>query len=314
MKLLLFSADPYQRAAATMLWPGYATPAQSPWHLPSEIPAHPHSGGPALWSRSSPLLHPLPFPAGFDLPLRTMAEADVKIEPLSSASPEAPCGIKDEIEEGKPFDPADYIRSFSPESAVRTPAMPLDPVVVKDEIQVVPDLEKPEAAESPEATESQADSQHPPIKQSPGSPGVNGHLPECVPSAGIDAAGSVEKKEEFESGGDPEFLGLRLLSESIEHFVSTKKQQESSIRIDPQDSGIAKKRWTQMDCISNPLDMLCAAALSQQGKESVLPATPSPVKPASARGCQPEFDFRSKLAELQRKYKEKQKELSNLSK
>lgn len=299
-----------------MLWPGYATPAQSPWHLQSEIPLHPHSGS-GLWSRSPPLLQPLPLTTGFDLPLRTIGDADVKIEPLSSASPDASHAIKDGVEEGKPFDPADYIRSFSPESAVEAPAAPLDSIVIKDEIQVVPDLQKspsPAAAHSPEAQQSQVISDLPPIKRSP-SPEAN-NWTERVPSPGIDPAASVPKKEELESGNDPEFLGLRLLSESIEHFVSTetKKEQESIIRALPEASGIGKNLWTQMDGVCNPLDVLCAAALSQQNKESVVAATPSPVTPASARGCQPEFDFRSKLAELQRKYKEKQKELSNLSK
>ena len=79
-----------------------------------------------------------------------------------------------------------------------------------------------------------------------------------------------------------------------------------------------------VEVAGNALDVLCAAALYQQtdpvttttttmaieGKEMATPCIP--LLPAGT-GFQMEFDFRSKLAELQRKYKEKQKELSSLS-
>jgi hypothetical protein len=92
------------------------------------------------------------------------------------------------------------------------------------------------------------------------------------------------------------FTGLHLLSDSIERFVSSIKK-ENSPPIRPPDAS------------ANPLDVLCAAALSE---ETVQTQAPTPAAPPQNEKF--EFDFRSKLAELQRRYKEKQKELNKLSK
>jgi hypothetical protein len=131
---------------------------------------------------------------------------------------------------------------------------------------------------------------------------------------------------------DSNYSGLQLLSDSIERFMATaaatttktfhrSEEHETSVMgsLDP------PPEISHVASGSNALDVLCAAALYQQVEQTSSPAAPTSESyvPAAAscatiadqrppHGFQIEFDFRSKLAELQRKYKEKQKELSSL--
>ena len=145
----------------------------------------------------------------------------------------------------------------------------------------------------------------------------------CVPNSLGDrnvppSLSTVQQQET--SVGLVDYSGLQLLSDSIERFVSA---DQSKLSNPPETIKIVKKEHCSdkpvtVEMAGNALDVLCAAALYQQSDppssssepREILPDTSCP-RPA---GFQVEFDFRSKLAELQRKYKEKQKELSSLSK
>lgn len=108
---------------------------------------------------------------------------------------------------------------------------------------------------------------------------------------------------------DAAYSGLQLLSDSIERFVCRA------------DSPPAGGRRASADVPGgNALDVLCAAALLGEPAD---PSPPTPLSPPAVPGGQStsacvdspkELDFRSKLAEIQRMYKEKQQILKHLSK
>lgn len=116
-----------------------------------------------------------------------------------------------------------------------------------------------------------------------------------------------------------DYSGLQLLSDSIERFVSS-DQAKLANQLQIMET-TKEERYSDnpvaMEMAGNALDVLCAAALYQQS-DSPESNEPTEISPSTScprpTGFQVEFDFRSKLAELQRKYKEKQKELSSLSK
>lgn len=283
--------DPYQRAAAAMLWPaGYGNPSQAPWGLATE--SHPPTPlSPWSMTRSAfelPTLRPEVSPAP---PAATPSSADtddVKPPPLVldvcqlRNIREDPVGIKEERRSPSiPDSPRSGTLCYSSDGES------LDLVTVDPPPVVV-------------------------IKQSL-SPDPPSNVPTTQPL---------------------EFSGLHLLSD-----VSTADRA----RRESQDDLASSRRSSLEATSTSSLDVLCAAALSQeqqqqQVEEKTVPATVSsarssvddvivtPVTSSSSSAAttspanapphafqMAEFDFRSKLAELQRKYKERQKELNNLS-
>jgi len=144
----------------------------------------------------------------------------------------------------------------------------------------------------------------------------------CVPNSLDDRSvpSPISTVQQQENSAD--YSGLQLLSDSIERFVSADQSKlanhAETIKIVKKEHCSSSDKPVTVEMAGNALDVLCAAALYQQSdpppstneSREILPDTSCP-RPA---GFQVEFDFRSKLAELQRKYKEKQKELSSLSK
>ena len=296
----LVSADPYQRAAAAhMLWPGYAaTTHSSPWALPPEMASTPTSP----WT-----LHPAPRSA-FELPPLLRTDVAVYQDPVDDVAksecvplsrPVENCAGRQEAEIQKvkqepvsPEPPAvasvreetssilsESVVSIQPESSIR----------VRDNMTI-------ESADHPaESSVSTASSSANPLKQD-----------EADPSA--------------------DYSGLQLLSDSIERFVASDPDHRVNHCQPESTTSVNKSHPIGVEVAGNALDVLCAAAMYRQSgsnpetecksERPSLPAVSSP--PSSSQphptGFQIEFDFRSKLAELQRKYKEKQKELSSLSK
>lgn len=114
---------------------------------------------------------------------------------------------------------------------------------------------------------------------------------------------TIRVKDNMIDDEPADYSGLQLLSDSIERFVSRDHSPPPQATPDA--------------ATGNALDVLCAAALGQQSPPSAQVATESdlaaPAAPAFGTSLA-ELDFRSKLAELQRMYREKQQILKNLSK
>ena len=265
-----------------MLWPGYAAPAQSPWGLPAEIPAHPQQPLPVPVATSAPSVSAWSH-SKVHRPVAISAAgsqlADVDRGPIKTESdclPVPPDGFTSDrcctaVKEEPSSDVAEEI-CLTPDPI----PVPLDPV------HVIRIKDEPESHPHDDPTDDPADMNE-----------IDAHY-----------------KDELE------FAGLRLLSDSVERFVAANHD-----RNDP-----AEELPLVSSTSCHPLDVLCAAALSAEhaaekkyvpnGPTVSAPAPASALPPPSGKpsGFQLEFDFRSKLAEIQRKYKEKQKELSSLSK
>lgn len=282
--------DPYQRAAAAMLWPaGYGNPSQPPWGLAAE--SHPPTPlSPWSMSRSAFELPTLRPEVSSAAPTATPSSADpddVKPPPLVldvcqlRNIREDPVGIKEERRSPSiPDSPRSGTLCYSSDGES------LDLVTVDPPPVVV-------------------------IKQSL-SPDPPSNVPTTQPL---------------------EFSGLHLLSDVSTADRARRESQED----------MASSRRSSLEATStSSLDVLCAAALSQEQQQQQVEEKTAPVAVSSARSSvddvivtpvtssssaattspanapphvfeMAEFDFRSKLAELQRKYKEKQKELNNLS-
>lgn len=319
--------DPYQRAAAAaaMLWPGYAAPPpQSPWNLAAEmanIQSHqqssPSSSSSMMdWSHS---LH-----SGFELPTLRAATAvatnDAPIQSITNSNldysrncdQEAGREVKPVIancinikeERGTSPEPATICHSAS---TIEKETKPLDVTVSAEPtttttttpIRIKEDMMSPESSPVP---------------------------PPPPPLQLIETPASAPLLDD-----DSNYSGLQLLSDSIERFMATSSTSECERGDVISSRDVPHIACSSSSSNSNALDVLCAAALYQQVQQASSPAAPTSEEsfvPASAscssnvaispdqrpppQGFQLEFDFRSKLAELQRKYKEKQKELSSL--
>ena len=324
------NADPYQRAAAAaaMLWPGYAAPAQSPWTLPSDIPSmqlHSQTSSMIGWSHS---LH-----SSFELPIlraaaaAAAAAAAVNVNDSAEVHPsleiEHVRDRRDDEEDDRDVKPVVAGRgNIKEETTSPEPTINDTPAAVKKESSPCVNDYKPlgmaVSSETPTATIRVKENIMSP-ESSPVPPSIQTTQ---IPSSNIEALDT-----------DSNYSGLQLLSDSIERFMATaaattttfhrSEERETSVMGSP-DPPREIPRVASGG--SNALDVLCAAALYQQVEhrasspaaptsESFVPAAVSCDTIADQRpphGFQIEFDFRSKLAELQRKYKEKQKELSSL--
>ena len=288
-----------------MFWPGYATPAQSPWGLAPDLNA---TTATASWS-----IHP-PARSAFELPI---LRADVAAYPSSDnvSKPDtvdessAAAALHAEIKEERisPLPTNDVAEKTQDMSS--TSCNPADSITAVDQSIRIRDNLTTTGWASPSA-------------RSPKSASLDDrNSPSPVLSA-------VQQPQQGSSSiPSADYSGLQLLSDSIERFVSSADQaklayQPEPIKTDHCSSSSSDNPMT-VEVAGNALDVLCAAALYQQtdpaavtttttieGKEMATPCIP--LLPAGT-GFQMEFDFRSKLAELQRKYKEKQKELSSLS-
>lgn len=282
-----------------MLWPaGYSNPPQSPWSLGAEHPPTPLTP----WSMSR---------SPFELPsLRPEVSAVAPVTPLNGADPDDVKPVVEECQQNSDIvDPVGIIKEERNPSPTGTP--PPASLALTGEIGTCLD-------ESNESLDM--------VSVDP--PDVSGHQPE-QPVVG-----------EAPSFSAPEFSGLQLLSD-----VTADQARQSEESPGLLSGSSSRRSSTRETAAGNSLDVLCAAALSQHDESASCPApkktlvsppppstqtsktdvvaTATPVTSTSSHAVAHlathafhgvEFDFRCKLAELQRKYKEKQKELSSLSK
>ena len=285
-----------------MFWPGYATPAQSPWGLAPDLNA---TTATASWS-----IHP-PARSAFELPIlradvAAYQSSDNVSKPDTVDESSAAAALHAEIKEERisPLPTNDVAEKTQDMSS--TSCNPADSITaaVDQSIRIRDNLTTTGWA-SPSARSPKSASLDDRNSPSPVLSAFQQQGSSSIPSA--------------------DYSGLQLLSDSIERFVSSADQaklayQPEPIKTDHCSSSSSDNPMT-VEVAGNALDVLCAAALYQQtdpvtttttieGKEMATPCIP--LLPAGT-GFQMEFDFRSKLAELQRKYKEKQKELSSLS-
>ncbi|EFX76319.1 hypothetical protein DAPPUDRAFT_322503 [Daphnia pulex] len=284
-----YTPDSYPRA--TVLWPGYAASAQSPWGLPPDMAATPT----ASWS-----LHPPVIGSAFELPLLRAAESceessthASKPECVTNSCPTNVADIKEERMSPEPPAPEKNEQPIPSETAQPlesvTAATEQTTIRVRDNLTTIPVSQDPIIGVPNSLDDRRVPS--PTVQENP------------APLA--------------------DYSGLQLLSDSIERFVSADQSKLTNqaetiktVKKEEHCSSSSDKPVT-VEMAGNALDVLCAAALYQQSdpppstneSREILPDTSCGPRPA---GFQVEFDFRSKLAELQRKYKEKQKELSSL--
>ena len=287
-----------------MFWPGYATPAQSPWGLAPDLNA---TTATASWSIHQPAR------SAFELPIlradvAAYQSSDNVSKPDTVDESSAAAALHAEIKEERisPLptnDVAEKTRDMS-----STSCNPADSITAVDQSIRIRDNLTTTGWASPSARSPKSASLDDRNSPSPVLSAIQQQGSSSIPSA--------------------DYSGLQLLSDSIERFVSSADQaklayQPEPIKTDHCSSSSSDNPMT-VEVAGNALDVLCAAALYQQtdpvttttttmaieGKEMATPCIP--LLPAGT-GFQMEFDFRSKLAELQRKYKEKQKELSSLS-
>lgn len=291
-----------------MFWPSYATPAQSPWGLPPDMSPSPT----ASWSIHAPAR------SAFELPI-LRADVTAYEDPADDVSktecdpPDDPPALAEIKEERISPEPPgnDVLEKADPpmqQAAVET-GDPLDTVTSVDHSSIrVRDnlttgwISQDPSTRSPKSV-SRLDDRNTATSPSPVSAAAQHDS--SMPSA--------------------DYSGLQLLSDSIERFVSA-DQAKLAYQHQPEPIRTGKDQQRRSDnpmaveVAGNGLDVLCAAALYQQSdppkssvepRREMVPATSC--IPSCPTGFQMEFDFRSKLAELQRKYKEKQKELSSLS-
>ncbi|XP_059350502.1 protein winged eye-like isoform X1 [Daphnia carinata] len=277
--------DPYQRAA-TVYWQSYAAPAQSPWGLPPDMAASPT----ASWA-----LHP-PVRSAFELPI-LRSDVTPYEDPTTHASKPAcvissPPAMAEIKEERISPEPPSHVEEKDEPSIQLERAQPLDSSTAAEppSIRVRDNLTIGWVSRDPSI-------------RSPSTSLDDENVPRSL-STGHDASPAPMA----------DYSGLQLLSDSIEQFVSA---DQSKLANEPQTKEERRNdNVTAVEMAGNALDVLCAAALYQQS-DSPQSSQPRAVSPATSciprpTGFQMEFDFRSKLAELQRKYKEKQKELSSL--
>lgn len=298
-----------------MLWPaGYANPPQTPWGLPAEH----HPPTPLTpWSLSR---------SAFELP-SLRPEVNNEVGPT--------IGGADPDDDVKPAIVLDARQTAPPSSTIEIKEERISPGGLSPPPSSVGSAERNEASSDGESLDLVT--VDPPVMEREEEEEVE-HAPEDL-------------KKSCPAGPPPaspppsEFSGLQLLSD----VMANQPRQTEELDRQPD-------RRSSLETGSNSLDVLCAAALSQQ-VDPPAPSPPSPPPPPPApssavamkpraTGAPPpppvtsmdditrtrtpvtpttshapslspafpmEFDFRSKLAELQRKYKEKQKELSNLS-
>ena len=286
-----------------MFWPGYATPAQSPWGLAPDLNA---TTATASWS-----IHP-PARSAFELPIlradvAAYQSSDNVSKPDTVDESSAAAALHAEIKEERisPLPTNDVAEKTQDMSS--TSCNPADSITaaVDQSIRIRDNLTTTGWA-SPSARSPKSASLDDRNSPSPVLSAFQQQGSSSIPSA--------------------DYSGLQLLSDSIERFVSSADQAKLAYQPEPikTDHSSSSDNPMTVEVAGNALDVLCAAALYQQtdpvttttttmaieGKEMATPCIP--LLPAGT-GFQMEFDFRSKLAELQRKYKEKQKELSSLS-
>lgn len=282
-------ADPYQRAA-TVYWQSYAAPAQSPWGLPPDMAASPT----ASWA-----LHP-PVRSAFELP-NLRADVTPYEDPTTHASkpacvisspPPAMAEIKEERISPEP--PSHVAEKVEPSIPLER-AQPLDSSTAMEpaSIRVRDNLTIGWVSRDPSI-------------RSPSTSFDDENVPRSLSTGHGDSPAPVA-----------DYSGLQLLSDSIEQFVSADQSVQLANEPQTKEEQPCNDNVSAVEMAGNALDVLCAAALYQQS-DSPQSSEPRDISPATScprpTGFQVEFDFRSKLAELQRKYKEKQKELSSLSK
>ncbi len=301
-----------------MFWPGYTTPAQSPWALAPDMNMNATPTTP--WS-----IHP-PNRSAFELPL-LRADVPVYEDPSDDVSkpecaPSEPVAVLAEIKEERisPEPPSDLAEKVDDASSSAQPekSEPMDSTTAADQgIRVRNNLTAGWVSQDPSSA------------RSPKSPVLLDAGNSPSPILMLSAAQQEQQENSMTTAAD--YSGLQLLSDSIERFVSA---DQAKLAYQPEPIKTEKDHQRSSDnpmtveVAGNALDVLCAAALYQQSDPSTTTTTTmtttAAIEPremvAAAASCIPrptgfqmEFDFRSKLAELQRKYKEKQKELSSLS-
>lgn len=300
-----------------MFWPGYATPAQSPWALAPDMNMNATPTTP--WS-----IHP-PTRSAFELPL-LRADVPVYEDPSDDVSkpecaPSEPAAVLAEIKEERisPEPPSDLAEKVDDASSSTQSerSQPMDSITVADQgIRVRDNLTTGWVSQDPLSP-----------ARSPKSPVLLDAGNSPSPIATLSAVQQEQQENSIATAAD--YSGLQLLSDSIERFVSA---DQAKLAYQPEPIKTEKDHQRSSDnpmtveVAGNALDVLCAAALYQQSDPSTTTTMTAAIEPremvaaAAATSCIPrptgfqmEFDFRSKLAELQRKYKEKQKELSSLS-